>query len=374
MLKDAQTVYPLSLSELDKDSNLFNCQNCTLHLDTLKFTSHSDSDNLSMMSGVSYKPGIVCLRWIQFIDEVTEGDTDKARFIQKAFGYALLGSPKEECLFILYGETTRNGKGVTMTVITRIFGDYAKTVQPETLAVKKYANGSGPTEDLARLRGARLVNINEPSKDMRLDVAKVKTMTGRDKITARFLHQGSFEFIPGFSIMINTNHLPSVDDETLFTSGRIKVISFDRHFSESEQDKSLKDTLTEPDSLSGVFNWVLEGLRLYRAEGLGNPCSVVTATAKYHLESDKEAEFMYENTQAFEGRAIRTSDLYKQYTFWCQKNNHTPLTIKSFSINLSKKGYTIKVMRWQGSDKVSHVLDTALKPQSEQNLYETNTG
>jgi putative DNA primase/helicase len=103
-------------------------------------------------------------------------------------------------------------------------GDYAKTASAESLAAKRFANGSGPSEDLARLRGARLVNINEPSKSMRFDAALVKTLTGRDRIMARFLHQNSFEYDPQFVIFINTNYRPVVDDDTLFGSDRLKLV------------------------------------------------------------------------------------------------------------------------------------------------------
>lgn len=43
-----------------------------------------------------------------------------------------------------------------------LLGDYAATASYETFESKKYKSGSGASEDLARLAGARYVSCNEP--------------------------------------------------------------------------------------------------------------------------------------------------------------------------------------------------------------------
>lgn len=142
-------------------------------------------------------------------------------------------------------------------------GGYGKAARPETITQKDKANSGSPTEDIARLAGARAVNISEPGKNMVLSASLVKTFTGRDTINARFLNENSFEFNPQFKLFVNTNHLPKVTDPTIFDSWRVKVIPFNRHFSESEQNKGLKQELSKPQNLSGIFNWCLEGLKLF---------------------------------------------------------------------------------------------------------------
>lgn len=56
MLKDAQSVYPVLLSDFDSDPYLFNCQNGTLDLRTRAFHAHTAADMLSTISGVEYDP------------------------------------------------------------------------------------------------------------------------------------------------------------------------------------------------------------------------------------------------------------------------------------------------------------------------------
>ena len=75
---------------------------------------------------------------------------------------------------------------------------------------------------------------------MVLNKAQIKSMTGNDTLNARFLHENSFDFKPQFKLYVNTNYLPAITDMTLFSSGRIVIIPFDRHFEEWEQEQNLK--------------------------------------------------------------------------------------------------------------------------------------
>lgn len=157
---------------------------------------------------------------------------------------------------------------------------------------------------------------------MVLSASLVKTLTGRDTINARFLNENSFEFVPQFKLFINTNHLPKVTDPTVFDSGRVKVIPFNRHFSEEEQDKSLKHKLRQAENMSGILNWCLDGLWMMRETGLEAPPSVREATAQYRRDSDKIARFVDEMMEPDPHGGIRTEEAYQAYQGWCERNGH----------------------------------------------------
>lgn len=320
MIEDAKSVYPVSHGLFDHNTDLFNCKNGTLNLTTGEFKPHDPADFLTMMSGITYDPKATCPRWEQFISEVMCSDADLALYLQKALGYALTGDTSLECLFILYGATSRNGKGTTMETFLQIVGDYGKTSNPEMLSTKfGNTNASGPSEEIARLAGIRFVNISEPEKKITFNAALVKRMTGNDTLNARFLHENSFDFKPNFKIFINTNYKPSVSDMTLFYSCRLKLIPFKRHFEEHEQDKGLKAFFAEEVNLSAIFNWCYEGYKRFRAEGLEDPDAVTTATKEYEAESDRVGQFVdawLEEGEAFEER---TSAVYRLYGQWCDK-------------------------------------------------------
>ena len=337
MIKDAKSVFPISMKSFDRDIYLFNCKNGTLDLRTMEFRRHDPEDYLTKVSPVIYDPDAECPRWRTFIDEIMQGDKARSNYLQKAIGYALTGDTKMECLFILYVPTSRNGKGTTMESILRIMGEYGKNADPTMLQAKFNAQSGGPSEEIARLAGARFVNISEPEKKITLDAALTKRLTGNDTITARYLHENSFEFRPNFKIFINTNHRPNITDLTLFESGRIKIIPFDRHFEENEQDKGLKQFFADPENMSGILNWMLEGYRMYRSQGLAMPDSVKQATMDYQMFSDKMGQFFDENIQEKQGSELRRGAVYKRYQEWCQENGYRAEAAKNLNTEIEKR-------------------------------------
>lgn len=362
ILKDAASVYPVPLSSFDRDPYLYNCLNGTLDLRTREFRQHSPADMLSIISNVRYIPEARAELWERVVYEAMQGDLGKIAFLQKAMGYGLTGDTSEECLFMLHGATTRNGKGTLMETYMRMQGGYGRTARPESITQKQTVNGSGPSEDIARLAGARVVNISEPDKRMILSAALVKTLTGNDKITARFLNENSFEYYPQFKLFINTNHLPKVTDITVFSSGRVKVIPFERHFSEAEQDKSLKRKLAKADNLSGLLNWCLEGLQLARETGFDPPAAVLAATAQYQRDSDKITRFVEDMMEPDTYGEIRTEDAYRAYQDWCSRNGQYPESLTAFKQSMeAHTEYKFKRPRGAGRDALKQRFFCGMK-------------
>lgn len=360
ILDDAASVYSIGMGEFDADVNLLNCKNGTLDLKTMQFRSHNPDDKITKIADVVYDPNARCPRFEQFLIEVMSGDADKSAFLQKALGYALSGDSQYECMFILYGATTRNGKSTLMESILRVFGDYGLTVAPETIAAKQ-RNSSGPSEDLARLAGRRLANISEPSRGMRLNAAQVKSMTGNDSINARFLHCNSFDFRPQFKLYINTNYLPSVDDMSLFSSNRVRVIPFDRHFEPQEQDPNLKHLFAEEEAKSAILNWLIAGWQLLQKEGLDSPAMVVEATKEYSHDSNKIALFAEEKLIEDRMGEARTAAVYERYKEWCDVNGCMPENSTNFKKSLQAIGTVVRRRPRDGSEKTTLLLGYRLK-------------
>lgn len=354
MLKDAKSVYPITMKAFDRDSHIFNCQNGTLNLKTMDFREHRADDFLTMISGVTYDPKATCPRWDRFISEIMQNDSELAGYLQRSLGYSLTGDTAMECLFILYGATSRNGKGTTMETYLKIMGDYGKTSNPEMLSAKfNGSNSGGPTEDIARLVGARFVNISEPEKKVSFNSALVKRLTGNDTINARYLHENSFDFRPVFKIFINTNYLPNVSDMTLFDSGRLKIIPFNRHFEESEQDKGLKHYFSQPDNLSGIFNWCLTGYQEFCKQGLETPQAVKDATTDYRSDSDRIGQFIEAWLEEGEAYEVRSSAAYRLYNTWCIKYGYNAENVKNFNTAMSRHFELARRRPKDGGEKTS---------------------
>jgi len=360
VIKDAQSEHRIKFSDLDANPHLLNCLNVTLNLETSEFYPHRADDMLTKLAGVEYDPLAVCGRWELFVNEIMCGDEECIAFFQQALGYALTGDNRYECFFILYGPTSRNGKGTAMETFTQMMGGYARATRPETLAAKDKANGGAPSEDLARLAGARFVNVSEPDKSLQLNSAMVKSMTGNDTITVRYLHENSFEYRPVFKLFINTNYLPQTNDPTLFSSDRVHVILFNRHFKDEERDKGLKQFLLEPENLSGILNWALDGLsNLRRKNGFCVPAAVKQATDEYREASDKTARFVDEHLNFNPGFAASTTLAHERYKSWCEREGVRAEGMQNFMAGLKRMGLVIKRPRVNGK-QVTSITDYEL--------------
>lgn len=373
MMDDAQDEYFLNVAAFDQNPLLFNCINGTLNLKTMEFYEHRPEDFLTMLSGVTYDPEAKCPRWESFISEVMCGDTALADFFQRALGYSLTGDVAQECMFILYGATSRNGKGTAMESFLKVMGDYGKSANPETLAARfgTSVSGSGPSEDIARLAGARFVNISEPEKRITFNAALVKRLTGNGTLSARYLNENSFEFRPAFKIFLDTNYLPNVSDMTLFESGRLKIIPFNRHFSEEEQDKTLKHYFAQPENVSAIFNWCLAGYQRFTQDHLDAPQAVTDATAEYRKESDRVGQFIATWLEDGEAYEVRTAAVFNMYKNWCNENGYRPENAKNFNKALSLKYELVKRRPRDGGEKTNLVLGCRLRP-DEDALVEDN--
>ncbi|MDO4649547.1 MAG: phage/plasmid primase, P4 family [Eubacteriales bacterium] len=360
ILKDAQVYHPISASEFDADPYVFNCKNGTLHLNDHSCTDHNSTDKLTKISAVTYDPKAHSARWDDFIVEIMSGDMEKAKFLQKIFGYGLTGDTRHECMTILYGASTRNGKGTLCESVLKVLGSYGCTARPETIAQKNSVNSSQPSEDIARLAGVRFVNISEPGKGLVLNAAQVKSMTGNDTINARFLHENSFDFQPLFKLYINTNYLPAVNDMTIFTSGRVIIIPFERHFDESEQDKTLKREFSKPEVQSAILNWLLEGYELLKKEGLGLPPSVKDATFQYQHDSDKMVLFMEDCMESGDYEE-RTSSIYYRYKEWCLENGHYAESMRNFKQSLESVAPVVRKRPQTGGNKTTMITGYRLR-------------
>ena len=342
MVKDAQSEYPIYNNDLDGKLDLFNCQNGTLNLTTLEFNEHNPNDMLSKVANVVYDPNAPSDIFQKFINEVLENDMEKIKFLQRALGYALTTETKEETMFILYGPSSRNGKSTFNETTMNTFGDYAKQANPETFAVKKFNDSRIANGDVSRLRSTRYVSVSELPRNMILNAAFVKTMTGGDTITARELYERESQFKPQLKIFINTNHLPQVNDTTLFESGRVNVITFNRHFSVEEQDKNLKYKLAEENVKSGLLNWCLEGLKEYRTQGLNPPKCVIDANTQYQILSDNVGRCLNECFI----KSVNSTTLasaYQVYCDWCNQNDLVADTKRYFNAKLQNLGVTATI-------------------------------
>jgi putative DNA primase/helicase len=333
MLELARSELAILPENFDKDIYIVNFKNGTLHLKTMEFWTHRPEDYLTKQINAYYDPNATCPRWLEFLNKIFGQDQNLIEFIQKAVGYSLSGDAGEDCLFILYG-TGQNGKTTFLKTLKEIWGDYAIDSPVEMLLYKD--NNTIPN-DIARLSGARLVMTIEAPEGRRLNETLIKKLTGRDTMTARFLHREYFEFEPTFKLWLATNHKPVVYENSLAFWRRVRLIPFTIQISNEERIPNYEKILLE--EKEGIINWTIEGFKKWEKEGLGIPETVRIATQEYRDDMDVIAEFIEE--KCIEDRNIETTtkELYDAYSKWCEENNEKPISNKSFGRRLEERGY-----------------------------------
>lgn len=275
---------------------------------------------------------------------VTNNDIELCEYIFRIIYYIMQGNPKEDCLFLLYGPSTRNGKSTLVNALISAFGNYAITAQPEMISKRSISDPSKPRPELVRIRGARLINIAEPSNNQHLDVGLLKTLTGRDLIAARPLYSEIIEFKNNGVFLIHTNHLPVVDDNTLFTSKRVIVIPFDVHFEEKDIDRDMLKKLTTEEAISGLLYEIYKINKKYGGIGIKEkiPQRVLEANFKFASESDYFGLFIEEKITKERGGFAYLHGIYNAYQKWKEINDYPSLSKKELSKQLEKRGYTKK--------------------------------
>lgn len=332
---------------LDANPWLLICGNGALDLKTGELHPHAREFLCTKRTAVPYDPEAKCPRFLKFLDEVFCQDRELIEFVQRAIGYSVTGDTREHAAFICHGNGS-NGKTTLLRVIEHALGDCA-TTSPIDSFLSKNIDSGGPRNDVARLCGARLVAASEIPEDRRLDEGLVKSLTGGDTITARFLHQEFFEFRPQFKLWIATNHRPHIKgtDEGIWR--RIRLIPFKAYFPDEKKDVTLIDTLLA--EAPGILAWIIRGCRAWQEEGLPVVRAVTEAVTAYRAEQDLLGSWI---DDCCEPGVFETSNkaLYSSFQTWCTQSGESDLSNKAFSMRLSERGYESRKTKngrfWKG--------------------------
>jgi putative DNA primase/helicase len=322
--------------KLDSDPWLLNVDNGTLDLRTFELRPHDPADLITKRAPVTYDPDASAERWRRFIEEITRGDAELATYLQRAVGYTLVGVIREHVLFFCHGSGA-NGKSTFFEVLHSLFGDYAVTIDFETLLHHRYQS-SEARRDLPRLDKARLVTANETPTNARWDERTIKQLTGGDTLSGRWLYQEKFEFKPTHTLWCRANDQPTVHDLSDAFWRRLRLVPFRRKFKGNRQQKDLQEQLLS--ELPGILNWALAGCRAWQNEGsLPEPQRVAKATSSYRQAEDIYGQFIEARCIRDESTWTETTELYRQFKeWWADTHGRGPVpSVKAFGKALPKQ-------------------------------------
>jgi putative DNA primase/helicase len=313
----------------------------TIDLEIGQYYDARAEDHCTKIAATAPDPLCPIETWLRFLDRVTDGDGDLQSYLQRVAGYCMTGHTSEHVLFFLYG-TGANGKSVFVNTLAGIWNDYAVTAPVETFTESRHDRH--PTE-LARLRGARLVIASETEAGRNWNEARIKAITGGDKVAARFMRADFFEYQPQFKLLISGNHKPAIRNVDEAMRRRIHLIPFAVIIPSDERDPDLQEKLKE--EWPGILQWAVQGCLEWRSTGLNPPEAVRKATEQYLAEEDDMQSWFTECCEIGTAFEDGSSTLYNSWKRWAERTGRVggAGSQKAFSQAMLDKGFESKRTR-----------------------------
>ena len=329
LLKSEQGLI-LTAAEADKDPWQLNTPTGTVDLKTGTVHKHKQENHISKCTTVGPEDK-ECTNWMHFLGQTTQGNNELISYLQRLCGYSLTGLTTEQMLAFIWGPGG-NGKGVFLNTIINILGDYAKLAGSEVFMASRMERH--PTE-LAGLQGARLVVGSEVEENSRWNESRIKSLTGGDLISARYMRQDFFTFIPQFTLVISGNqkpHLKNIDDAIRRRMHLIPFMNKPENVDTASSDK-LKEEWPR------ILNWMIEGCLDWQSRGLLPPLVVLDATEEYFHQEDKLGNWIEECCVQSPDHFTSTNELFRRWSQWCEDNNERKGNKIGFSRKLGERGY-----------------------------------
>lgn len=288
-------------------------------------------------------------RFARFLDETFGVDSkgkEMIHFLRLLLGYSITGDVGGQVLPFLYG-IGANGKSALLDVVIKLLGDYADVAPPGFLMERGKFNEH--STELTELHGRRLFVCSELKPHDRFDEARVKLLTGGDRLKARRMRQDFFSFEPTHKLWLLGNHRPEVGTGGHAFWRRIRLIPFERVVPDERKIDNLAEELVREEG-PGILQWMIMGAKSYLESKppLVGPAVVRMATQAYATTEDHIGRFLAEccvaASDATDSRDLRVEQglLYRAYSTWCNEGEGLrPATVRAFATRIrSEVGVT----------------------------------
>ena len=350
--------------EFDNVRGTFCVQNGDLDTHTLKLGPHRLEDMNTRISPVAYRPNATAPIWEAYL-ATNQPNEGTRKYLQKLAGYAMSGDGDQKLIAFMYSRLGDTGKSLFLKVIERVLGTtYSATLAEGALSKRRFDTG-GRDPDRDAIRGKRFVVSSELAPNEPLDERFVKQLTGGDGVSTRgnYSREGNTRWQPECLVLVATNHLSRINAEDEAIWNRIQVVPWGVAFPKGhpDRDEKLADKILGDDGFpgeqEGVLAWIVEGLRMYRAEGLAAPDEVVTASMAYR--SDADVVQMWMAAAVDDGDLVvgedaytpKRRDLYDHIKMWAKDNRSRDVPgLTEFYARLEELGYKMGTKKLGNDD------------------------
>ncbi len=321
-------------AEWDNHPYLLPCANGVIDLTNFAFLPHSPDYLFTKKAAAAYQPQAKAARWEAHLLRILP-DADIRRHVQRTLGAALVGRSLDEHLEIWHGQQGGNGKSTTAEVVMKTIGDFCGLAAPDLLIQTRHE--PHPTR-IADLAGKRIVFSHEVDEGKRLAESLVKSLTGDGRQKARYMRGDYFEFQQTFDLFMLVNHKPIITGRDGGIWRRIRLVPFTETIPENERrprDEVIAELTAEA---SGILNWLLDGLRDWRADNWWIAPQVRAATENYKAQSDRLGAFIADCCELAAHYTVDKGLLYAEYCAWCDNNGEDAVGKKTFGDLLRGRG------------------------------------
>ena len=319
------------VADWDSEVMLLNTPAGVIDLETGETHAHAPDRLITQITAAS--PGGACPRWLAFLGEITAGDGELQAYLQRLAGYCLTGSTREQVFVFLHGDGA-NGKSVFVQALTSVLGDHAATATLSTFMATKTDRH---LTELAGLRAARLVIVPETEAGQAWAEARIKTVTGGDRLRANFMHRDHFEFTPHFKLVVVGNHRPALTSFGEAMRRRLHLVPFTVTIPPERRDRDLMARLTA--ERDGILAWALEGCGEWQKTGLAPPAAVRNAGMEYFAAEDMLGQWIDECCATGPVARATARALYASWAAWAEATGQPQGSQKSLGEALRERGF-----------------------------------
>jgi putative DNA primase/helicase len=181
------------------------------------------------------------------------------------------------------------------------------------------------------LPGIWLASCVETSEGRKLDVARIKNLSGEDAVTAQLKYQNYFSFQSTAKLILVTNHRPHVPagDDAFWR--RVVVVPFVHQIPEERRTKNLAEMIIRTEG-PGILNWMIDGARLWKKQGLKATDQIRSAIDEYRSDEDIVGNFLRDRYTLSPSEREPKKDVVREFGEYCKEEG-----IKQWSTKLLRQ-------------------------------------
>ena len=201
------------IKQLDKTAHIMGVGNGVIEFNgsEVKLLDHYHTYPISLFTDTNYVPYDPNSKYVKSVYKmlhslVPEGEMDALDFLLYYFSTSLDWHTKESLFLIVHGSGS-NGKSVIMELFRRTLGEmYARKMPLSFITDQNRTRSSSADPAIMEMKNARLVYYSESDRNEKVNVAKVKELTGGEAQSGRQLYKEQENFQVNCNHVVTTNH------------------------------------------------------------------------------------------------------------------------------------------------------------------------